>query len=170
MSRKHPNIVNISSVEPRIESRGEKFEYSGRRLGPEVGAKAIGASYFEIPPGKQAFSHHFHSANEEAVFVIEGKGHVRIGKDEVEIVPGDYISFPVGPDHAHSIRNTSDKVLKLLCISTLHPVEVIGYPDSKKIAAVAAQDLSKGIMSGPAPWVRILIKEQPSVDYYEGEL
>src|SRR5690606_25452124 len=161
--------VNLSSIEPHVESRGDKFGHTRWRLGFEVGAKSLGASYFEIPPGKQAFPHHYHAANEEAVFVIEGKGHVRIGKEEMEIVKGDYISFPVGPDHAHSIRNTSDSVLKLLCISTLQPVDVIGYPDSKKIAAVAAQSMTKGFLSSSGPWVRMLVKEQPNVDYYEGE-
>jgi len=166
MSRKHPNIVNILDLEPRIEERGEKFGYSARRLGVEVGAKSIGASYFEVPPGKQAFPHHFHTANEEAVFVIEGKGRMRIGQDEIDIVAGDYIGLPVGPDHAHSIRNTSNSALKILCISTLHPVEVVGYPDSRKVAVAAAPEVSKT----PTPWMRFIIKEQASVDYYEGEL
>lgn len=170
MKRKHPNIINIAEVEPRIESRGERFAFQGKRLGPHVGCKSIGSSYVEIPPGKQAFPNHFHTANEEAVFVIEGQGHVRIGKEEVEIVAGDYLSFPVGPEHAHSITNTSKAVLKLLCISTLNPVEVVGYPDSKKTAVFAMSDSSKGLMSGPVPWVRMIIKDQNSVDYYEGEL
>ncbi len=165
MERKHPNVVNVSSLKKRVEERGDKFGYSTCRLGPEVGAEKIGASYFEIPPGKQAFPHHYHTANEEAAFVIEGKGLLRIGQDEVEIEAGDYIAFPVGPDHAHSIRNTSDSVLKLLCLSTLQPVEVVGYPDSKKFAVTAAEKVAKG-----APWLRFLVKEQPSVDYYEGEL
>lgn len=169
MKRKHANIINISEVEPRVESRGEKFGFQGRRLGPHVGCKSIGSSYIEIPPGKQAFPNHFHTANEEAVFVIEGKGHVRIGNEEVEIITGDYLSFPVGPDHAHSIKNTSKDPLKLLCISTLNPVEVVGYPDSKKTAFFAMADSSKGLMGGPAPWVRMVIKNQAPVDYYEGE-
>jgi uncharacterized cupin superfamily protein len=169
MERKHPNIINISEVEPRVELRGNKFGFIGRRLGPHVGAKSIGSSFIEIQPGRQAFPNHFHTSNEEAVFVIEGKGHVRIGKDEVEISTGDYIAFPVGPDHTHSIQNSSQAVLKLLCISTLNPVEVVGYPDSKKTAAFAMADSSKGLLSGATPWVRMLVKDQPSVDYYEGE-
>ncbi len=169
MEKKHFNIINISEVEPRIETRGNKFGFAGRRLGPHVGAKAIGTSYIEIAPGRQAFPNHFHTSNEEAVFVIEGNGHVRIGKDEIEITTGDYIAFPVGPEHAHSIRNSSNKTLKLLCISTLNPVEVVGYPDSKKTAAFAMADSSKGLMSGANPWIRLLVKNQPSVDYYDGE-
>jgi uncharacterized cupin superfamily protein len=170
MDRKHPNIINISEVEARIESRGEKFGFQGKRLGPHVGSKSIGSSYIEVPPGRQAFPNHFHSANEEAVFVIEGQGLARIGKDEVEIVTGDYLSFPVGPEHAHSIKNTSNTPLKLLCISTLNPVEIVGYPDSKKTGLFAMADSSKGLMSGASPWVRMLIKDQPSVDYYEDEI
>jgi uncharacterized cupin superfamily protein len=168
--KKHPNIANISDVEPRTESKGERFGYTGRRLGPQVGAKSIGTSYIEIAPGRQAFPHHFHTANEEAVFIIEGTGILRIGKDEVQIVAGDYISFPVGPDHAHSIRNESGAPLKMLAISTLHPVEIVGYPDSKKFGVAAMADASKGLMSTGSPWVRLMIRDQASVDYYEGEI
>lgn len=169
MSRRHPNVINISEFEPRVENSGTKFGFSGWRMGPEVGAKSIGTSYFEIPPQKQAFPYHYHTANEEAMFVIDGQGVVRIGQDEITVKSGDYISFPVGPEHSHSITNNTDKVLKLLCISTLQPVEVVGYPESKKFGIFAAKDSSKGFRSGPAPWVRMMIKEQESVDYYEGE-
>jgi uncharacterized cupin superfamily protein len=168
--KKHPNVVNINEVEPRVEAKGDKFGYRGRRLGPQVGAKQIGCSYFEIEPGKQAFPHHFHSSNEEALFVLEGVGTVRIGSETIEICAGDYVSFPVGPEHAHSIKNTSNNVLKCLCMSTLHSVEVVGYPDSKKVAAFAMADASKGLLGGATPWVRMMIKEQPSVDYYEDEI
>jgi uncharacterized cupin superfamily protein len=170
MGKKHPNVVHISEVELRIESKENKFGFKGRRLGPQVGAKSLGCSYFEIEPGFQAFPHHFHSANEEATYVLEGTGTLRIGKEETPIEAGDYISFPVGPDHAHSIKNTSKQVLKLLAMSTQIPVEIVGYPDSKKIGAVAMADSTKGLKSGPGPWVRIMVKEQPNVDYYEGEL
>ena len=168
--RKHPRIINVSEVEARTETKGAKFGYSGRRLGPRVGAKSIGCSYFEVEPGRQAFPNHFHTANEESVFVIEGQGHVRIGPDEIEIRVGDYISFPVGPDNSHSVRNSSKTVLRLLCFSTLNPVEVVGYPDSQKTAAFAMPDASQGLRSGGSPWVRMLVKNQPPVDYYEGEL
>jgi uncharacterized cupin superfamily protein len=170
MEQKHPNIANIDDVEARVETKADKFGFTAKRLGPLVGARTLGASYFEIHPGRQAFPHHFHTANEEAVFVLEGQGLVRIGQEEIEIKAGDYVAFPVGPDHAHSVRNPTDQPLKLLAISTLQPVEVIGYPDSKKTAAFALPDASKGFKSGASPWVRMLVKDQPPVDYYEGEI
>lgn len=170
MGKKHPNITNISEFDPRVENKEGKFGFRGWRLGPQVGSKSIGCSYFEIEPGLQAFPNHFHTANEEALFVLEGEGHVRIGKDEVAISKGDYIAFPVGPDHAHSVRNSSKSILKLLSMSTLIPVEIVGYPDSKKTGIFAMADSSKGLASATKPWIRGLFKEQPSVDYYEGEV
>lgn len=167
--RKHKNIINLREVEAKNETKGDRFAYSGKRLGVHVGARSIGTSYFEVPPGKQAFPHHFHSANEEAAFVIEGQGQVRIGKETIEIEAGDYISFPVGPDSAHSIYNHSKAPLRMLAISTLNPVEVVGYPDSKKYAFFALDNAAKGFMSTPSPWVRLLVKDQTSVDYYDGE-
>ena len=163
--RRHPQIVNLAEVEPRTEVRG-KFGFLGRRLGPLVGAKALGCSHFKIPPGQQAFPQHFHTANEEAVYVLAGEGTVRIGEKSVAIRAGDYIAFPVGPEFAHSIQNISAGPLQLLSISTMQPVEVVGYPDSKKTAAVAINTAAQP----PAPWIRLIVKDQPNADYYEGEL
>lgn len=170
VEKRHSNIVNIEDIEPRSQSKGEKFGFNSRRLGPAVGSKSIGSSYIEIEPGRQAFPNHYHTANEEAVFVVEGSGLVRIGQNEVQIRKGDYIAFPVGPEHSHSIRNNSSEILKLLCISTLNPVEIIGYPDSKKFAMSAASEVTKGFMSSPNTWVRLIVKDQAPIDYYEGEI
>ena len=166
MGKKHPNITNISELEPRVEQRGTKFGYKAKRLGMPSGAKALGCSWFEVQPGQTAFPNHFHSANEESIFILEGTGEARIGKEKVHVEKGDYIAFPVGPEFSHSLKNNGTKALQYLCFSTMIPTEVVGYPDSKKIGAVGTSDFSKG-MAGA--WIRILTHEQPPVDYYAGE-
>ena len=53
--------------------------------------------------------------------------------------------------------------------STVSTLDVVGYPDSGKIAVVAGIDASKGVLAG-APWVRTIFKQdQASLDYYDGE-
>jgi uncharacterized cupin superfamily protein len=161
--RRHPNIVNLSELEPEDNAKGNRFGYRTRFLGVATGGRGIGCRWMEVPPGKTAFPFHFHCANEESVFVLEGQGTLRIGADQVTVGTGDYISFPVGPDHAHQLLNTGEGPLRYLCFSTKNLVEVVGYPDSDKVGAAAM----KGDGSGLA--VRVMVKQSSQVDYYDGE-
>jgi uncharacterized cupin superfamily protein len=45
--------------------------------------------------------------------------------------PGDWIALPPGPAHAHQMVNSSAaEPLVYLCVSTMHGVEIVEYPDS----------------------------------------
>ena len=167
-SRRHPHIVNVSEAASRSTNKG-RFEFQGKRLWPEAGGKQLACSWFEVPPGKQAFPHHFHSGFEESIYILEGKGLARIADEKVEVGPGDYIAYPPGPSAAHSLQNIGDAPLRYLAMSTVNSLDIVVYPDSKKIAFAGGVDAAKGLMAGAGPWVRGMIKEQPPVDYYEGE-
>lgn len=162
--RRHPNVINLNETEATTHEKGSRFAHLDRHLGYYSGGKGIGCSWYEVPPGKAAWPYHYHTANEESLFILEGTGTLRIGKEEVAVGPGDYAAFPVGPDHAHQVRNTGTAPLRYLCFSTMNPVEVVGYPDSDKIGAAAW----KADMSGPA--VRVMLRRADgSVDYWDGE-
>lgn len=169
-ARRHPKVVNIEEVSPRVEKRGN-FVYSARRLGPEAGGRSLGCSYFELPAGKTAFPNHFHSSVEEALYILEGAGTLRIGTEQTGVRAGDYVAFPAGPDFAHALTNTGAHPLKYLCLSApADPatLDIIGYPDSKKIAFASGIDPTKGLRGGA--WVMKIIKDdQTIVDYYDGE-
>lgn len=143
--------------------KGTRFGCNAKRLGVATGAEAIGCNWFEVPPGRTAFPKHHHHANEESLFVLEGTGTLRIGDDEVAVGPGDYATFPVGAATSHQLINTGDEPLRYLCFSTLHRVEVVGYPDSGKTGAA--------VWGGPdePAVVRALFKTGESLDYYDGE-
>src|SRR4029078_6425205 len=117
---------------------------------------------YRLMPGKKCFPYHCHYANEEAVFVLEGSGTVRIKDKMMPIKQGDYIVFPVGPEHAHQIINLSGEPLLFLCFSTMNHPDVVEYPDSGKV----------GVTAGAAPGSdpdRILLKtrfrKKDAVDY-----
>jgi uncharacterized cupin superfamily protein len=167
--RRHKHVVNIDEVAVRDEARGG-FGFKARRLGAEAGSFALGCSHFEIPPGKTAFPYHYHSATDEAVYVLEGTGTVRLGDAKVQIRAGDFVAMPAGPDAAHQVTNTGSGPLRLLALSspgTPVTLDVLCYPDSKKVAYASGVDPTKGIR-GPV-WIRGLHKEQPPVDYYLDE-
>jgi uncharacterized cupin superfamily protein len=169
-SRRHPHVVNVDEISPEEQGQGS-FGFRRRRFTPEAGARAIGCSHLELAPGKTAFPLHFHSSQEEALFILEGTGTVRIGKDRVQVRAGDYVAFPAGPDTAHALTNTGDIPMRYLAMSgsaTAVTLDVVGYPDSKKVAFASGVDPVKGFRAGG--WVFKLIKEdQPNVGYYDDE-
>ncbi len=162
--RRHPNVVRAEEVEPRTVTKGTRFGFRSRLLGRATGGRGIGCTLYEVEPGRAAFPAHYHTANEEALYILEGQGTLRIGGDRVVVGAGDYVTLPVGPEHAHRLDNSGSKTLRYLCFSTLHNVEIVGYPDSNKIGAMAMESFTT-----MKPWVRNLFSAGTTLDYYEGE-
>ena len=165
--KRHANVTNLDEVEGRTQAHGTKFGFTSKALGLTTGGKGLGCSHYELPAGRAAFPFHWHSALEEALFVLEGSGTLRIGDKTLLVRAGDYVAFPTGPEAAHQMVNTSSASLKYLCFSTSATVEVVGYPDSKKIAVSAGASVADA--RGGKHWARHIFKEQPSAGYYEGE-
>jgi uncharacterized cupin superfamily protein len=163
--RRHPNVVNLDEVQP-TESANGRFVYQHRALARAVGARQIGCGLVEIPPGKTAWPHHWHCANEEAMYVVSGTGTARIGDARVAIRAGDYLAFPVGPACAHQTTNTGTEPLVYLVFSTMHTTEVVGYPDSKKLGAASVEVAADG---NRKPVIRALFKDDTQVGYFDGE-
>jgi uncharacterized cupin superfamily protein len=129
-------VVNIDELELEHFEKGARFASECKRVGPLVGAKDLGYSYDVVPPGKISCPFHSHHAEEEAFFIVRGTGLLRYGKETRKIRAGDFICCPTGgPETAHQIVNDSDAELAYISISTMAPVEVCEYPDSKKIGA-----------------------------------
>ncbi len=133
------------------------FAFTRKRLGAAAGGQKIGTSWFELQPGKKAFPFHYHLTNEEALFVLEGEGVLRVGAEEINVRTGDYVAMPPGPP-GHQVINRSAAPLRFLALSTMIEPEVAVYPDSKKIGVLAR---GHGLAS--------VHKQDAAVDYYEGE-
>ena len=162
--RRHPRVANLSEVEVKRVEHGKRFASSSKWLAGATGARAIGCTWYEVAPGLTAWPYHYHCANEEAVFILEGRGTVRLGEERIEVTAGDYICFPTGPDLPHQLINTGDVPLRYLCLSTLITTEVVGYPDSKKIGARAyASDPARPAL------VRMTFETETEVEYWTGE-
>ena len=91
---KHKHIINLSEVplEKINAPEGSVFGGTRRRVGAHTGAQKLGYSFFCVPPGKAAFPFHTHSGNEEMIYVIEGEGILRFGKEECVVTPGTVVA------------------------------------------------------------------------------
>lgn len=162
----HPNVVNEYELEWGQQSRGESFDHRRKTLGAAASGEKLGCSLYEVPPGRRAWPYHYHLGNEEAIYVLEGSGMLRIGGREVSLSRGDYVALPVGEAGAHQISNTSDEPLRYLCFSTMVEPDVLVYPDSGKI----------GLFAGSAPGgpkeertLNKYLRADAEVDYFDGE-
>jgi uncharacterized cupin superfamily protein len=162
----HPNIARGDGLEWDEQSHGERFGYRRKRLGSAAGAEKLGCSLYEVPSGRRAWPYHYHLANEEAIYVLEGSGTLRINGEEVEISQGDYVALPVGPAGAHQLINHSDAALRYLCFSTMVEPDIAIYPDSDKV----------GLFAGAAPGgpkdkrtLQKFLRADAEVGYYDGE-
>lgn len=164
--RRHPNVVHLSAVEPETESRGTRFGHTSRSLTDFTAARGLGCAWYEVPPGRAAFPAHWHSANEEAIFILEGQGTLRIGDRQIDVRAGDWATFLTGPEHTHQLVNTGTVPLRYLGMSTLSTTEVVGYPDSGKVGLRAGADVQAMYR---APWARVIARADKTLDYYDGE-
>ncbi len=130
-------IINLADAPTHGMDHGANFDFKMTQLAGPLGAKTIGANVTRVPPGKAAFPLHHHYANEEHFFILSGTGQLRYGEETHAVKSHDYIvTLAGGPEHAHQLINTGDEELVYLAISTKTAPEVVGYPDSRKTAAM----------------------------------
>ena len=64
----------------------------GARLGPDIGARDLGCSLYELDPGGQAAPYHAHYANEELLIVLEGALELRTPDGTQEVGKGAVVA------------------------------------------------------------------------------
>lgn len=123
--------VNRDAVKPTTLERGST-SFERRQLGVAAGGDRLGCSLYEIPPGRRSWPYHYHTRNEEALFVLSGTGTLRLDGDIVALAEGDYVALPADEHGAHRVVNDSDEPLTYLAVSTMDEPDVTVYPDSGK--------------------------------------
>jgi uncharacterized cupin superfamily protein len=140
------------------EADPEGYRAGMRRVGKEIGARLIGGTIYELPPGQSACAYHYEYGNEEWAVVLAGRPTLRHPGGEEELAPGDAVCFPPGPGGAHKLTNRSEEPARVLMLSTQHDPAVVVYPDSDKI----------GIWPGE-PGDNLLVRRESRVDYWDRE-
>lgn len=158
-----PHVANDQHVEVESLERDGAVRLYRRRLGHATGGEKLGASLIELQPRHRSWPHHAHTANEEALYILEGRATLRLDDERVPLEAGDYVTLPAG--RAHQLIN-QDEVTRYLCISTMQHPEVLTYPDSEKV----------GVMVGAAPGgdrssreMMAFFHQEDAVDYWTGE-
>jgi uncharacterized cupin superfamily protein len=99
----------------------------GTHLSRLVGLQRTGVSHVRVPPGKESFTYHSHTTEEEWMFVLSGRGIAKVDGEELEIAAGDFLGFPTGT--AHHVRNPYAEELVYLMGGENRDVEIADFPD-----------------------------------------
>lgn len=162
---RHPRIVNEREVEPTDKSPdGSGFHH--QELSRRADTDRLGCSIYRLEPGATSWPYHYHTANEEAIFVLEGTGTIHLAGEEREIEAGDFVGLPVGEDGAHRVENPGDADLRYLCVSTMVEPDIAVYPEQNMVGLFA------GAAPGRTPDERSLhryLRADAEVDYWSGE-
>lgn len=101
-----------------------------RALGNELGLTHFGVNMVTLPPGTWSSLRHWHSAEDEFVFVLEGEVTLVTDAGEQVLSAGMVAGFPAGKADGHHFRNLSDAPAVYLEIGDRAQEDDVTYPDA----------------------------------------
>lgn len=130
-----PPALDPADVPPRSTSgypepfRARVLPREKRALGAALDLTKIGVNLTTLPPGKESSMRHFHTHEDELVFVIEGEVVLRTDEGEQTLTAGMCAGFPAGVRNGHQVVNRSPRPARYLEISNRDPADGAEYPD-----------------------------------------
>ena len=100
-----------------------------QRLGNAGGLTDVGINLMQLPPGNWSSQRHWHSHEDEFVYVLEGEVVLIEDEGETLLRPGDAAGWKAGVANGHCLINRSDRDAVFLEIGTRASREVASYPD-----------------------------------------
>jgi uncharacterized cupin superfamily protein len=100
------------------------------RLGDVAHLTQFGVNLLRLPPGVWSSQRHWHSAEDEFVYVLEGEVVLVTDAGEEILRAGDCAGFPAGEANGHHLQNRSAREAVLLEVGSRQPdADACDYPD-----------------------------------------
>jgi uncharacterized cupin superfamily protein len=104
-------------------------ERTWRRLGEAAGLTQFGVNLVRLPPGAWSSQRHWHSQEDEFVYVLEGELVLVTDQGEVPIRSGESAGFKAGVRDGHCFQNRSPTDAVLLVVGSRSDADHGEYPD-----------------------------------------
>lgn len=108
-----------------------------RRLGEAGGLRDFGVNLMRLPPGNWSSQRHWHSHEDEFVYVLAGELVLIEDAGETVLRTGDCAAFPKGSGNGHHMVNRSDAVAVYLEVGSRHPDDLTTCSDIDMMSANA---------------------------------
>ncbi|MEH6754385.1 MAG: cupin domain-containing protein [Alphaproteobacteria bacterium] len=106
------------------------------RLSPVLGLTKFGVNVLRIEPGAQSSARHWHSEQDEFVYVLEGEATLVTDEGDTIVKAGMAAGFPAGNPNGHTLVNRSNSDVLVLEVGDRPVSEDVEYPDIDMANAV----------------------------------
>jgi uncharacterized cupin superfamily protein len=121
-----PKRKGTSYPQPFAAPSAERIR---QRLGDAGGLTDVGVNLTRLPPGNWSSQRHWHSHEDEFVYVLEGELVLIEDGGETMLRAGDCAAFPKGTGNGHHMINRSDRDAVYLEVGTRAPADLTTCSD-----------------------------------------
>ncbi len=108
-----------------------------RVLGDLFGLKNFGVNLTRLAPGAVSALRHAHTAQDEFVFVLQGRPVLRTDGGDTPLAPGMCAGFRAGSGDAHQLFNPTSSEVVYLEVGDRSEGDTVSYPDDDLVATMA---------------------------------
>ena len=104
------------------------------KLGDAAGLTQFGVNLCRLPPGAWSSQRHWHTGDDEFVYVLSGEVVLVTDSGEEVLRAGDAAGFPANDANGHCFQNRSDREAQILEVGTRVTGDMGYYPDIDMVA------------------------------------
>lgn len=133
-------IINPENIPDKTSSNyPEQFKplvagRSKKRLGDAAGLKNFGVNLVKLAPGSCSALRHWHTKQDEFIYVLEGEITLVTNQGEQTLTAGMAAGFTAGVADGHHLINRSNAVSVYLEIGDRTSGDQVNYPDVDLVA------------------------------------
>ena len=135
MTESSAPAITAESVPPRLgNSYPPPFDAASagrekRVLGDAFGLTDYGVNLVTLPPGTASSQRHWHSAEDEFVFILSGHPTLVTDAGRMALEPGMCAGFPADSGDGHHLVNETDVEVSYLEVGSRRPGDNVEYSD-----------------------------------------
>jgi len=135
--------IDLAAV-PERRGSGYPAEFAGpcaerirQRLGDAGGLTDFGVNLMRLPPGGWSSQRHWHSHEDEFVWLLEGELVLVEDEGETILRAGEAAAFPKGSGNGHHLINRSDKTAVYLEVGSRSAQDLTTCSDIDMMSAAS---------------------------------
>ena len=122
--------VNAEAV-ARARHAVDALRHAARTpLGEPFRLTQFGVNFTFVPPGAVSALCHWHSLQDEFIYVLEGHPTLHTQRGDAELSPGDGVGFAGGQANGHQLINRTDRMVVLLEVGDRRGGDVATFPEN----------------------------------------
>ena len=126
-----PETLEWISRQPYPAPYDNALAGRGRRaLGDALGLTQYGVNLGRLEPGAVSSLRHWHTGEDEFIYVLDGSPTLVTDDGEQVLAPGMAAGFPAHTENGHRLENRSDGTVVYLEVGTRAVRDQVIYPDA----------------------------------------